>query len=447
MTLTCSQEFQLRDGRDHKVLLHQQHTWLIHKSNLGMMKDAILREPTNNQVFLVETPQHVSSPPRHCVDLQFHTSNDEDYDMKETNPQIGEKWPSTGAYGGRKYMSGTEISNSIHNLVDQMFYLYVRVVKVNDVLPRTITSSCDPYVEVKLVNYRGRTKHLKKKLNPDWNQVFTFSKDRIQSSILEVFVKDKEMIGRDDYLEKLIFDLNEIPTRGPLDSPLAPQWCFQHQIKGLCLSKTMYLRVNVVKAQDIISNDRNRLPEVSVKSQLGCQVLKTKICSIRTTNLLWNEDLVFVTVEPFENQLTLTMEDHVQTSKYEVLGKINLPFNLFDKILDHGPVNSRWFNLEKFGFGVLEGFLSYILDEVTLDIARVISNEMKRVALSNIRLRDRITCTLMYPSLIMGLCKKAKVHIPGDGHVTIEGEINDDLIERFCIRRQVDPAAGAIPVA
>ncbi|KAL5100043.1 hypothetical protein RYX36_004370 [Vicia faba] len=50
--------------------------------------------------------------------------------------------------------------------------------------------------------------------------------------------------------------------------------------------------------------------------------------------------------------------------------------------------------------------LSYMLDEATIDIARVILNEMKRVVLSNTRLGDRISCQLTYSGLVMGLCKK-----------------------------------------
>ena len=42
--------------------------------------------------------------------------------------------------------------------------------------------------------------------------------------MLEVYVKDKEMVARDDYVGKVTFDLNEVPTRAPPDSPLAPQW-------------------------------------------------------------------------------------------------------------------------------------------------------------------------------------------------------------------------------
>jgi hypothetical protein len=103
-----------------------------------------------------------------------------------------------------------------------------------------------------------------------------------------------------------------------------------------------------------VSNDRGRFPEVFVKVQVGNQVLRTKIHPTKTANPLWNEDLVFVVAEPFEEQVFLTIEDRVTPLKDDVLGKISLPLNIFEKRLDHRPVHSRWFNLEKFGFGVLE---------------------------------------------------------------------------------------------
>ncbi|XP_061997199.1 FT-interacting protein 1 [Rosa rugosa] len=326
-------------------------------------------------------------------------SYEEDYDLKDTNPQLGERWPNGGAYGGGGWMSGGERFASTYDLVEQMFYLYVRVVKAKDLPPSSITASCDPYVEVKLGNYKGRTRHFERKINPEWNQVFAFSKDRIQSSVLEVFVKDKEMIGRDDYLGRVVFDLNEIPTRVPPDSPLAPQWYrLEHRrgegkVRGEVMvavwmgtqadeafpdawhsdaatvygegvynirskvyvsPKLWYLRVNVIEAQDVLPNDRSHLPEVFVKAQVGNQVLRTKICPTNTANPLWNEDLVFVAAEPFEEQLTVTVEDRVHPSKDEVLGKMSMPIDMFEKRLDHRPVHSRWFNLEKYGFGVLE---------------------------------------------------------------------------------------------
>ncbi|CAN6453668.1 unnamed protein product [Victoria cruziana] len=321
--------------------------------------------------------------------------NDQDYKLKDTTPQLGERWTVAGGSilgNGEKY-------TSTYDLVEQIHYLYIRVVKAKELPTNVITGSCDPYVEVKLGNYKGRTRHFEKKPNPEWNQVFAFSKERIQSSLLEVFVKDKEMIGRDDYLGKVGFDLNEVPTRVPPDSPLAPQWyrledrrgegkvkgeimlavwmgtqadeafpeawhsdaaavhgegVFNVRSKVYVSPKLWYLRVNVIEAQDLQPNEKGRSPEAFVKVQLGNQVLKTKICSTRSSTPFWNEDLVFVAAEPFEEQLLLTVEDRVAPSRDDVLGKIVLPLTLFEKRMDHRPVHSRWFNLEKFGFGVLE---------------------------------------------------------------------------------------------
>ncbi|VYS69658.1 unnamed protein product [Arabidopsis thaliana] len=316
----------------------------------------------------------------------------DDFKVKDMNLDLGERWPNPNA--GERF-TGT------YDLVEQMFYLYVRVVKAKELPPGSITGGCDPYVEVKLGNYKGRTKIFDRKTTlPEWNQVFAFTKERIQSSVLEVFVKDKETLGRDDILGKVVFDLNEIPTRVPPNSPLAPQWyrledwrgegkvvrgeimlavwmgtqadeafpeawhadsasvhgegVFNIRSKVYVSPKLWYLRVNVIEAQDMIPSDRNRLPDVFVKASVGIQTLKTSICSIKTTNPLWKEDLVFVVAEPFEEQLVISVEDRVHTSKDEVIGKITLPMNVFEKRLDHRPVHSRWFNLDKYGTGVLE---------------------------------------------------------------------------------------------
>ncbi|KAH0923685.1 hypothetical protein HID58_023703 [Brassica napus] len=305
--------------------------------------------------------------------------------------QHPQRWPNTNA--GERF-TGT------YDLVEQMFYLYVRVVRAKELPPGLITGGCDPYVEVKLGNYKGRTKHFDRKTTlPEWNQVFAFTKEKIHSSVLEVFVKDKETLGRDDFLGKVVFDLNEIPTRVPPNSPLAPQWyrledwrgegkivrgeimlavwmgtqadeafpeawhadsasvhgegVFNVRSKVYVSPKLWYLRVNVIEAQDMIPSDRNRLPDVFVKANVGMQTLKTKICPVKTTNPLWNEDLVFVVAEPFEEQLVISVEDRVHASKDEVIGKISLPMNVFEKRLDHRPVHSRWFNLDK--YGVVEG--------------------------------------------------------------------------------------------
>ncbi|OIW18336.1 hypothetical protein TanjilG_31476 [Lupinus angustifolius] len=326
-------------------------------------------------------------------------TNQDEYKLKDTKPELGERWPHGGQRGGSGWIS-SERATSTYDLVEQMFYLYVRVVKAKDLPPNPVTANVDPYVEVKVGNYKGKTRHFEKKINPEWKQVFAFSKEKIQSSVVEVHVKDKEMVARDDYIGKVTFDMHEVPTRVPPDSPLAPQWYRLEDRKGntkvrgeIMLAvwmgtqadeafpeawhsdsasvhgegvytirskvyvnpKLWYLRVNVIEAQDVESQDKSQPPQVFVKARVGQQVLKTKLCPTKTTNPLWNEDLVFVVAEPFEEQLMLTVENKSTPSKDEVVGRSSLSLHQFEKRLDHRPVHSRWFNLERFGFGVLEG--------------------------------------------------------------------------------------------
>ncbi|XP_065024229.1 FT-interacting protein 1-like [Musa acuminata AAA Group] len=333
---------------------------------------------------------------------QVQPSRAEEYKLKDTSPQLGERWPHARGGGWMGLVYGGDKLTSTYDLVEQMHYLYVRVVKAKNLPTNAVSGSCDPYVEVKLGNYHGTTKHFDKRVNPEWNQVFAFSKERIQSTILEVYVKDREMVARDDYVGRVAFDLNEVPTRLPPDSPLAPQWyrledhrgeskvrgevmlavwigtqadeafpdawhsdaasvqgegVFNIRSKVYVSPKLWYLRVIVIEAQDVQPNDKSRLPEVFVKAQVGNQVLKTKVCPTKTMNPMWNEDLVFVAAEPFEEHLVLTTEDRLNQTKDELLGRIVLPLTLFEKRLDHRPVHSRWFNMERFGFGVLEGEL------------------------------------------------------------------------------------------
>ena len=147
----------------------------------------------------------------------------DDYKLKDMHPKLGECWPHGGMRGGGGWIS-SERATSTYDLIEQMYYLYARVVKAKDLPTNPMTGSCDPYIEVKLGNYKGKTQHFEKRTSPEWHQVFAFSKEKIQSSVLEVFVRDREMVGRDDYVGKVVFDMNEVPTRVPPDSPLAPQW-------------------------------------------------------------------------------------------------------------------------------------------------------------------------------------------------------------------------------
>ncbi|KAJ6799941.1 FT-interacting protein 1-like [Iris pallida] len=302
----------------------------------------------------------------------------EDYSLKETAPHLG---------GGG--IAGDKLTTT-YDLVEQMQYLYVRVVKAKDLPTKDLTGSCDPYVEVKLGNYKGSTRHFEKKTNPEWNQVFAFSKDRIQASTVEVLVKDKDLV-KDDFIGRVSFDLNEIPKRVPPDSPLAPQWYRLEDMRGdkvrgeLMLAvwmgtqadeafpdawhsdaatvpgdvltnirskvyltpKLWYVRVNVIEAQDLIPSDKGRFPEVFVKVMLGNQALRTRVSQVRGPNPMWNEDLMFVAAEPFEEHLVLSVEDRVGPNKDELLGKTIIPLQNVDRRLDYKAVNTRWYTLEK----------------------------------------------------------------------------------------------------
>ncbi|XAR63078.1 hypothetical protein NMG60_11022893 [Bertholletia excelsa] len=309
-----------------------------------------------------------------------------EYSVKETSPVLG----GGQVVGGRVIRA--EKPASTYDLVEKMQFLFVRVVKARDLPTMDITGSLDPYVEVRVGNYKGITKHFEKQQNPQWNNVFAFSKERLQTSVLEVVVKDKDLV-KDDFVGILRFDLHEVPTRVPPDSPLAPEWYRLEDKKGektkaeLMLAvwfgtqadeafpdawhsdavspvdssvastyirskvyhspRLWYVRVNVIEVQDLVLSERTRFPDVYVKVQIGNQILKTKPIQTRTMNAFWNEDLMFVAAEPFDDHLILTVEDRVGPNRDETLGKVIIPLNSVDRRLDDRVVPSRWYNLRK----------------------------------------------------------------------------------------------------
>lgn len=316
------------------------------------------------------------------------SSHPVDFALKETSPFLG-----GGRIVGGRVIRGDR-PTSTYDLVEPMQYLYVRVVKARDLPGKDLTGSLDPYVEVRVGNYRGVTQHFEKRQNPEWNSVFAFSKDRVQASVLDVVVKDKDMV-KDDFVGIVRVDLHEVPTRVPPDSPLAPEWYRLFDRNGekrkgeLMLAvwigtqadeafpdawhsdaaspvdgsassthirskvyqspRLWYVRVNVIEAQDLVLAEKTRFPDVYVKAQIGNQVLRTKPIQARTMNALWNEDLMFVAAEPFEDYLVLSVEDRVGPGKDEVLGKVMVPLTSVEKRADDRIVHSRWFNLQKLG--------------------------------------------------------------------------------------------------
>ncbi|GKV23109.1 hypothetical protein SLEP1_g32884 [Rubroshorea leprosula] len=339
-------------------------------------------------------PNHIADemkpepPPPKLVRVYSEASSQPvDYALKETSPSLG----GGRVVGGR--VLHADKTASTYNLVERMHFLYVRVVKARDLPAMDVTGSLDPFVEVRIGNYRGITQHFDKRQNPEWNQVFAFSRERMQASVLEVVIKDKDLLI-DDFVGIVRFDINEVPLRVPPDSPLAPQWYRLEDKKGervkgeLMLAvwigtqadeafsdawhsdaativdstpvtsislrskvyhspRLWYVRVNVVEAQDLIPAEKNHFPDVYVKAQLANQVLKTKTCQARTLNALWNEDLLFVAAEPFEEPLILSVEDRVAPGKDEIIGRVILPLHAIQRRADDRIIHSRWFNLEK----------------------------------------------------------------------------------------------------
>ncbi|MFQ6670453.1 hypothetical protein Gotur_035367 [Gossypium turneri] len=310
-----------------------------------------------------------------------------DYALKETSPFLG-----GGRIVGGRVIRGDR-PTSTYDLVEQMRFLFVQVVKARDLPSKDATGSLDPYVEVKVGNYKGITKHYEKKQNPEWNQVFAFSRETVQSSVLEVVVKDKALV-KDDSVGFVRIDLHEVPTRVPPDSPLAPEWYRLEDKKGekkkgeLMLAvwygtqadeafpdawhsdaiapgdstsvsptyirskvyhspRLWYVRVNVIEAQDLVPADKSRFPDAYVKVQIGNQILKTKPVQTRNMNPIWNEEFMFVAAEPFEDHLTFTVEDHVGPNKDETIGRTVIALNSIDRRADDRFVRTRWYNLEK----------------------------------------------------------------------------------------------------
>lgn len=311
----------------------------------------------------------------------------EEFRLRETAPVLG---------GGR--VSGNDRLGTAFDLVEQMHFLYVRVVKAKELPAKEGSDDHFPhsFVEVRVGNFRELTRHFEKKPDPEWNQVFTVLKEQIQSTVVEIAVRDKDKSEGDDLIGMAVFDVGEIPTRVPPDSPLAPQWYRLEsrngeKVKGeLMLAvwigtqadeafpeawhmdatavsgenvanikskvylspRLWYLRVNVIEAQELQLGDKNRHhPDVFVRALLGGVALRTRISMSKNTFPLWNEDLMFVVAEPFEEELVLTVEDKVAANKDEVLGKCVVPLQAVEKRLDFKVPVSSWYGLEKNAVG------------------------------------------------------------------------------------------------
>ncbi|GKA95889.1 FT-interacting protein 1-like protein [Tanacetum coccineum] len=99
-----------------------------------------------------------------------------------------------------------------------------------------------------------------------------------------------------------------------------------------------YVRVHVIEGQELQNNNR----EVFVKGAVMNMVLRTKML-VRPN---WNEYLMFVVAEPFDEQLVLSVEEK-NGNREEVIGKCFIPLHNVEKRMDTRAVSSKWYNLEK----------------------------------------------------------------------------------------------------
>nr|KYP49421.1 Multiple C2 and transmembrane domain-containing protein 1 [Cajanus cajan] len=308
-----------------------------------------------------------------------------DYALKETSPFLG-----GGQVVGGRVKRGYGPASS-YDLVEPMQYLFVRVVRARDLPSKGATGGLDPYVEVKVGNFKGITKHYEKTQDPEWNQVFAFARDNQQSTLLEVVVKDKNMLV-DEVIGTVKFDLHDVPTRVPPNSPLAPEWYriekgkdkkkgelmlavwfgtqadeafpdawhsdalsageisssaySQMRSKVYHSPRLWYVRVKVIEAQDLLVSENSRVHDAYVKLQIGNQILKTKPVQSRTLVLRWDQELMFVAAE---------IENRVGPNKDETIGAVVIPLNQVDKRADDRPIHTRWYHLEESMSSAMDG--------------------------------------------------------------------------------------------
>ncbi|CAK8533057.1 unnamed protein product [Lathyrus sativus] len=339
---------------------------------------------TENQKPKEETPAPAVPPAAEVVNPPI--AETEKVKIKEKQFEITQKRAELIVRDHELRSLSNDRSRSAYDLVDRMAFLYVRVVKAKR-STKPDEKALTLFSKLVIGSHSVRTKSENE--GKDWDQVFAFDKEGLNSTSLEVSVWSENMENdqkTESSLGTVSFDLQEVPKRVPPDSPLAPQWytleseaspgndvmitvwigtqadeAFQEswqsdsgglipetRAKVYLSPKLWYLRLTVIQTQDLQlgsgSEAKVRQPELYVKAQLGAQVFKTgRTTFLSSANPTWNEDLVFVASEPFEPFLVITLED-VANSKSVGKTKIHVS-SIERRIDDRTDVKSRWFNL------------------------------------------------------------------------------------------------------
>ncbi|GAQ82809.1 synaptotagmin family protein [Klebsormidium nitens] len=286
--------------------------------------------------------------------------------------------------------------SSPFDLVDQVEYLFVRVLRARALLAADSNGTSDPYVKIHVGPRSAQTRVIKHELNPEWNEVFAFNKapgsgsdqnhiDR-ETGVLELSVWDEDFLTADDFLGQIQIPLHSVPMRVYPEKGVDPQWfklerrslkdavkgdimvavwfgtqsdeafasAWQSDTGGLpqfrsrsyATPRMWYLRVTVIEAQNLTATDAGG-SDPFVKVKLGStQEARTKP-QASTLNPVWKEDLFFVVAEPFEDSLLLTVADFNPYSANDFLGQIRIPLGSIETRLTNREVGSRWYALDK----------------------------------------------------------------------------------------------------
>ncbi|KAL5058273.1 hypothetical protein RYX36_029877 [Vicia faba] len=79
--------------------------------------------------------------------------------------------------------------------------------------------------------------------------------------------------------------------------------------------------------------------------------------------------------------------------------------------------------------------LHYMIKGWQIDVARVISNKIRRIAISGHSHGNKVPMTLGFPALITGLCRKVGVDIPNMATKRISSIVNEDYVLRYCVSK------------
>ncbi|KAK8671328.1 hypothetical protein V6N13_037924 [Hibiscus sabdariffa] len=125
-------------------------------------------------------------------------SEEVDYSLRETRPNR---------------VFGIENLTSSFVLVDQMEFLFVRIVRARDLPLEALYGIMNSYVELKIESYCATTtEYFEKKPDSEWNRVLALARERFQATTMEINVINMDMIG------KITTALYDIPTCLPPDS-------------------------------------------------------------------------------------------------------------------------------------------------------------------------------------------------------------------------------------